>query len=232
MRPGSHYNHSVISRAAADLEAEDIVRAAVELLQEEGFEAVSMRRVAARLGVSPVPLYSRVGNKDDLLDAVADQLLAGLVPADFGGPAGGAAGGAGAVLGGASWAECVEVWARALRERLRTVPDSRIVLRTRRWAFVEAGRSLVDALRAGGFSEPDAVRSCRLVMWSVIGFVNVESASVAERRGGRRRSSDAVPGGDPTGVDQVDADALFDQQLRYLIAGLTADHLAAHPAAR
>lgn len=211
----------MISRAAADLEAGDVVRAAVELLHEEGFEAVSMRRVAARLGVSPVPLYSRVGNKDDLLDAVADQLLADLVPAE---------------LGDAPWAECVEIWARALHERLRSVPDSRLVLRTRRWAFVDASRPLVDALRAGGFTEPEAVRACRLIMWSVIGFVTVESASVvsasvAERRGGHRnpaRASSSVPGGDPAGVDQADADALFAQQLRYLIAGLTTDHLTGH----
>ena len=207
----------MISRAAADLEADDVVRAAVELLHEEGFEAVSMRRVAARLGVSPVPLYSRVGNKDDLLDAVADQLLADLVPAE---------------LGDAPWAECVEIWARALHERLRSVPDSRLVLRTRRWAFVDASRPLVDALRAGGFTEPEAVRACRLLMWSVIGFVTVESASVAERRGGHRspaRASASVPGGDPAGVDQADADALFAQQLRYLIAGLTTDHPTDRP---
>ena len=38
-----------------------------------GAIAVSMRRVAARLGVSPIPLYSRVGNKDALLDAVNAQ---------------------------------------------------------------------------------------------------------------------------------------------------------------
>jgi hypothetical protein len=107
------------------------------------------------------------------------------------------------------------------------VPDSRLVLRTRRWAFVEASRPLVDALRAGGFTEPEAVRACRLVMWSVIGFVTVESASVAERRGGRRAPS--VPGGDPSGVDQADADSLFEQQLRYLIAGLRADHAGLQP---
>ena len=197
----------MISPAAADLEADDVVRAAIELLHEEGFDAVSMRRVAARLGVSPVPLYSRVGNKDDLLDAVADRLLADLVPPE---------------LGHAHWADCVGQWARALHERLRSVPDSRLVLRTRRWAFVDASRPLIDALRAGGFTEPEAVRACRLVMWSVIGFVTVESASLAERRGGHR--SPSVPGGDPAGVDQADADALFEQQLRYLIAGLTADH--------
>ena len=107
------------------------------------------------------------------------------------------------------------------------MPDSRLVLRSRRWAFVDASRPLIDALRAGGFTEPEAVRACRLVMWSVIGFVTVESASVAERRGGHR--SPSVPGGDPTGVDQADADALFEQQLRYLIAGLTADHAGLQP---
>ena len=51
-----------------DLEADEIVTAAVEIFQESGLDAVSMRSVAARLGVSPMPLYSRVGNKDALLD--------------------------------------------------------------------------------------------------------------------------------------------------------------------
>jgi AcrR family transcriptional regulator len=213
----------VIRRPAAALEAQDVVRAAVELLHEEGLEAVSMRRVAARLGVSPVPLYSRVGNKDDLLDAVADQLLADLVP-------GRVAGADGADADRAPWTECVEAWVRALHDRLRAMPDSRIVLRTRRWAFVEASRPLVEALRAAGFGESEAVRACRLVMWAVIGFVTVESASLAEGRGGHRSPRPAVaarsvvPGGDPTGVDVADADALFTQHLRYLIAGLAADH--------
>ena len=63
-----------------DLEADEIVTAAVEIFQESGLDAVSMRSVAARLGVSPMPLYSRVGNKDALLDAIAERLLEDLAP--------------------------------------------------------------------------------------------------------------------------------------------------------
>ena len=63
-----------------DLDADEIITAAVEILQEFGLDAVSMRNVSSRLGVSPVPLYSRIGNKDALLDAVADRLLADLPP--------------------------------------------------------------------------------------------------------------------------------------------------------
>ena len=49
-----------------DLDAEEIVTAAVEIFEESGLDAVSMRSVSSRLGVSPVPLYSRIGNKDAL----------------------------------------------------------------------------------------------------------------------------------------------------------------------
>jgi TetR/AcrR family tetracycline transcriptional repressor len=197
----------------ADLDADAVVDAALALLLDEGLDAVSMRRVAARLGVSPVPLYSRVGGKDDLLDAVAERILRDLLPGE---------------VAAAPWTEAVAVWARALRERLRTVPDSRIVLRTRRAAYVEASRPLVDALRAAGFAADDAVRTCRLVMWATTGFVVVEAGSLERERPARaRRVRRRAPGGDPEGVDRADADALFEQHLRYLVDGLAADHAVA-----
>ena len=34
-------------------------------------------------------------------------------------------------LAAARWTGCVAIWARALRDRLRAIPDSRVVLRTR-----------------------------------------------------------------------------------------------------
>src|SRR5216683_2954396 len=58
--------------SAYDLDADEIVTAAVEIFRESGLDAVSMRSVATRLGVSPVPLYSRIGNKDALVDAIPD----------------------------------------------------------------------------------------------------------------------------------------------------------------
>ncbi len=190
-----------------------MVDAALALLHEDGLDAVSMRRVAARLGVSPIPLYSRVGNKDDLLDAVGERILHDLLPGD---------------LADAPWTESVAAWARALRERLRAVPDSRIVLRTRRPAWVDASRPLVDALVAAGFEADEAVRTCRLVMWAVTGFVVVEAGSLERERGRPSRARrTGVAGGDPAGVDQADADALFEQHLRYLVDGLAADRAAA-----
>ena len=87
-----------------DLDAEEIVTAAVEIFDESGLEAVSMRSVSSRLGVSPVPLYSRIGNKDALVDAIADRLLADLAPATH---------------KGEPWNQYALRWARELRARLR-----------------------------------------------------------------------------------------------------------------
>lgn len=51
--------------------AERIVRAAADLLQSGGFDAVSTRAVAAAAGVQPPTIYRQFGDKDGLLDAVA-----------------------------------------------------------------------------------------------------------------------------------------------------------------
>jgi AcrR family transcriptional regulator len=49
-----------------------IVAAATELLEEHGIAAVTMRRVAERLGVGTMTLYGYFGDKDALLDAIID----------------------------------------------------------------------------------------------------------------------------------------------------------------
>lgn len=46
------------------------------LLTERGLEALTMRGVAARLGVSPNALYSHVANKTALVDELLDDVLA------------------------------------------------------------------------------------------------------------------------------------------------------------
>ncbi|WP_373921920.1 TetR/AcrR family transcriptional regulator [Streptomyces sp. T12] len=47
--------------------AEQIVDAARRIIQEEGVEAVSMRRVAKEVGATPMALYNHVRDKDELL---------------------------------------------------------------------------------------------------------------------------------------------------------------------
>lgn len=57
---------------------ETIVQTAITLADEHGLQAVTMARVAAGIGCTPMALYSHVENHDALLRAMADQVLAEL----------------------------------------------------------------------------------------------------------------------------------------------------------
>ena len=63
--------------AKAPLTRDAIVDAALELLDADGLDGVSMRRVAQKLETGPASLYQHVGNKDELLEAVLDRVCAG-----------------------------------------------------------------------------------------------------------------------------------------------------------
>lgn len=67
MRP----EQAAVGRPATRSRAE-ITAAALGLADREGLAAVSMRRVAAELGTGAASLYRYVGNRDDLLDLMAD----------------------------------------------------------------------------------------------------------------------------------------------------------------
>jgi AcrR family transcriptional regulator len=47
-----------------------IARAALKLIDEEGFEALTTRRLAKRLGVEGPSLYNHIRSRDDLLDEI------------------------------------------------------------------------------------------------------------------------------------------------------------------
>ncbi len=49
-----------------------LVRNAIRIADTEGLDVVSMRRLAAELGVAPMSLYRHVANKDELLTQMAD----------------------------------------------------------------------------------------------------------------------------------------------------------------
>ncbi|MBF9133300.1 TetR/AcrR family transcriptional regulator C-terminal domain-containing protein [Plantactinospora sp. S1510] len=55
----------------------EVTAAAVALADGEGLAAVTMRRVAARLGTGAASLYRYVTGRDDLLDLMADEAAAG-----------------------------------------------------------------------------------------------------------------------------------------------------------
>jgi TetR/AcrR family tetracycline transcriptional repressor len=60
---------------AAGLELPVILAAASGLLAERGSSGLSMRAIAARLGVAPNALYNHVANRTDLIDALLDDAL-------------------------------------------------------------------------------------------------------------------------------------------------------------
>jgi TetR/AcrR family transcriptional regulator, tetracycline repressor protein len=64
----------------AGLTTEAVLATARRLVREHGTDGLSMRRIAAELGVLPNTLYSHVADKQALLDALVDQLLGEIVP--------------------------------------------------------------------------------------------------------------------------------------------------------
>ncbi|MBV7653465.1 TetR/AcrR family transcriptional regulator [Streptomyces albidoflavus] len=64
------------------LDRERIVAAAVALADEGGLEAVSLRKVAARLNAGPMRLYGFISTKDDLFDLMLDEVQAEILPGE------------------------------------------------------------------------------------------------------------------------------------------------------
>ncbi len=60
------------------LDASRITAAAVTIADADGLDAVSMRRLADSLGVTPMALYKHVGNREQLIDAMVDGLVAAI----------------------------------------------------------------------------------------------------------------------------------------------------------
>ncbi|MFF7725760.1 TetR/AcrR family transcriptional regulator C-terminal domain-containing protein [Streptomyces sp. NPDC008001] len=95
------------SAAQAALTLGRIVGAAVTVADTEGLAAVSMRRVAADLGVATMSLYRHVADKDDLLTRMMDAVI-GEHPLPADPPAG--------------WREAIELAARQLWGLFRRHP--------------------------------------------------------------------------------------------------------------
>lgn len=186
------------------LSPEQIVAAAVEILREDGLDAVSMRSVAGRLGVTPPPVYARIGNKDALLDAIAEHVLADLAPA---------------VQRDEPWQDYARRWTSQMRQRLTEAADSRLFLQVKRPTYLEATKPLLKCMRRDGMPNDAAVRACRLLTWATVGFVAMDHPPSAPPS--RRRSR--IAGSDPAGVTAAEIDELFAAHIGYLIDGIGRD---------
>ena len=68
------------------LTRERVITAALELADEHGVDALSMRKLGAALGVEAMALYNHVRNKDEILDALVDGVFSEVELSDEKGP--------------------------------------------------------------------------------------------------------------------------------------------------
>ncbi|MCW2879778.1 MAG: putative transcriptional regulator, TetR family [Sphaerisporangium sp.] len=134
-----------------------IVAAAIDLIEREGADAISMRRIAADLGVGVMSLYNHVPNKATLLDAVAETVLSQISFTDD--PS-------------AEWTERVRIQARAFRQIAHHYPRSTMVVVSRQLnspaGLFPVERALA-TLREAGFGGEDAVQILRTFIAYIIG---------------------------------------------------------------
>ncbi len=57
------------------LNRERVLQSALQLVDEGGIEALSMRKLAQELGVQAMSLYNHVANKDDIIDGIVDRVV-------------------------------------------------------------------------------------------------------------------------------------------------------------
>jgi TetR/AcrR family tetracycline transcriptional repressor len=149
------------------LDLDLVVRAAIAVLDEEGLDGLTTRRLAARLGVQSPALYWYVRDKDELLDLVAEAICAPALEPN-------AALSADASLG---WRERLEAGMRVYRSVLRSHRDAPRLLADRP-PVGPTRRRLADAavgfVLQAGFPETDAAVISLLLSDYVISIVSEE----------------------------------------------------------
>src|SRR6516225_877697 len=155
---------------------EDIIRAAVTTGRAGRYEEMTIRSLAAELGVSPMSLYRHIRDKDDLLDEVVDRLLARAwrpsAPED-------------------DWQAWVIEAAAKLRAFLVSQPAAlHVYLRhpVVSPAAIERMNAMMDVLQRTGADEQTARRAYGAVHTYTIGFAALEASrargSPGDRNGG------------------------------------------------
>ncbi|GAA4544330.1 helix-turn-helix domain-containing protein [Pseudonocardia xishanensis] len=138
------------------MERATIVDAAARLLREHGVRAVTTRAVAEAAGVQPPTLYRLFGDKDGLLDAVAEHVMATYVATKA----------ATAEQAEDPVADLREGWRAHIRFGLAN-PDLVALLSTRRTAATEAGiavlRARVRRLAEAGMLQVDERRALEMI---------------------------------------------------------------------
>jgi AcrR family transcriptional regulator len=141
----------------AVLTIDRIVAAAVEILDDEGLEALTMRRLGTRLGVAAMSLYRHVPNRESLLGEVVNRLFAEA---------------AGGQAPEAAWPEALTGFGRAYRRMLLAHPHA-VPLLAVHPVDVDLGLELLTGLlscfESAGIPAQDALTAVQSVGVFVLG---------------------------------------------------------------
>lgn len=139
--------------------------AALAVIDEDGLAALSMRRLAERLGVQAASLYSHYATKDEVLDAVADLLTEQVDTSGF------AAG---------TWQEGLTTWARSYHAALAAHPNAVPVVASgtgRRAQFLAMADAVHGGLVGAGWPPRWATMVSGSVKYLVIGAASTPFGS-------------------------------------------------------
>lgn len=164
------------------LSREEIAKVALEMIDAEGLEILTMQRLAERIGIGTMTLYGYFRSKDELLQAVVD---AAVHPAER--------------------LRIEGTW----RQQLRTVVGAAHRTLSRHPALVQIrfrqpilrpdalrfGERLVGILTEAGFPPPDAASAFRLIFTYTFGFAGL--SPLAGAPAARERAAAAAASLDP-----------------------------------
>ena len=153
------------------LDVEQVVDAAVAVVDEGGPDALSVRAVAGRLGLNPNALYTYVPSRAALEKVVVERVLG---ESDRG------------LLAGQAerWRQRIASYADSLRAALLTHPGTARLLMTAPMDgpnALQVGEGLMGALVDAGLSDDDAGRASYSIIVQVLGAVALEVAETDGR---------------------------------------------------
>ena len=149
------------------LTPQTVVEEALTLADSEGLEAVTIRRLARELGVTPMALYWHFRSKDELLDGVAASIFEEI---DL------------SVDASARWQEQLGALLGSMVSVLRAHPSTAILLSTRTASSegsLRATEVALNILGRGGFSPTEATQIARHALSTVTSLVSGEPGVVA-----------------------------------------------------
>jgi len=151
------------------LTRERLVEAALQLINQEGLEALSMRALADRLEVKAASLYWHVRDRRELLELLAESILDGV----------------GRPRRGAGWRQGVMATSEALRRRVSAQKDAdRILLEVPgSLARSDGFRTITTHLQSAGLQAGEAADVAMMVMTLGIASRSPEEAVAFDRTG-------------------------------------------------